>query len=441
MALTTVRAEAGNERTRRYWQLFVIVAAAFAVRMVVVFFTYRDLPDADQFYERFGWEVGWVARALAGGHGFSSPYFPFSGPTAIVPPLYTWLLALVFRLFGIYSLTSGFVILTINSLFSALTCISVYFSAKYFLNEGSAKAAACFWALYPFAIYFSAGRVWEYALTSLLFTTSFCIAQRIHRTANGWAWLGWGALCGLTALSNPATLSTLPFLLALALWQVRSSGGQWLVKGIFTLAATLAVLTPWTVRNFHVLGTFCPVRDNFWLEFYAENGGDASLDPSFDHPSSNPAEMKKFLAVGEPAFLSEKKALAIRYFHEHPEFFADMTLRRIRYYWTGYWNFSAEELHEQPYEPFNVFYVCSMSFLMLLGVQRLWRTNRTAVLPYLALITAFPITYYMTHPLMDYRQPIEPAIVVLAIAGAMTFRRAEAVDWVGAETTLVQEAE
>ena len=53
-----------------------IVLAAFAIRLVVVFFSYRDLPDADKLYEQFGWEMGWIARALASGHGFSSPYFP-----------------------------------------------------------------------------------------------------------------------------------------------------------------------------------------------------------------------------------------------------------------------------------------------------------------------------------------------------------------------------
>ena len=47
--------------------------------MVVVFFTYRSLPDADKFYEAFGWEMGWIARALASGHGYSSPYTPGPG--------------------------------------------------------------------------------------------------------------------------------------------------------------------------------------------------------------------------------------------------------------------------------------------------------------------------------------------------------------------------
>jgi hypothetical protein len=197
---------AGQKGSSR-WLLPIIILAAFAIRLVVVCFTYRDLPDADKYYEQFGWEMGWIARALASGHGFSSPYYPLSGPTAIESPLYPGLLAVVFKLFGIYSLTSGFIILSINSLLSALTCIPVYFSAKYSLGARGAWVAAWVWAFYPFAIYFSAGRVWEYALTGLLFATCFCIAQRIHHTKNLFAWLGWGALCGLTALSN--SVSTL----------------------------------------------------------------------------------------------------------------------------------------------------------------------------------------------------------------------------------------
>jgi hypothetical protein len=60
---------------------------------------------------------------------------------------------------------------------------------------------------------------------------------------------------------------------------------------------------------------------------------------------------------------------------------------------------------------------------MLRGARRLWRVNLTALLPYLVLICIFPITYYITHPLMDYRQPIEPAIIVLAVAGAFPWKR------------------
>jgi 4-amino-4-deoxy-L-arabinose transferase-like glycosyltransferase len=414
-------------------KLSLIVLSAFAIRMVVVVFTYRDLPDADKFYEAFGWEMGWIARAMASGHGFSSPYYPITGPTAMQPPLYPTLLSLVFRAFGIYSLTSGFVILSINSLLSSLTCIPVYFSAKFSIGKRAAIVAAWVWALYPFAIYFSAGRVWEYSLTGLLFSISFCIAQRIHRAHNPLAWLGWGALVGLTALSNPSTLSTFPFLLALALYQVHKSGNRWFIKGALTALAAIAVLTPWTIRNVRAVGVLCPVRDNFWLEVYDDNGGDASLDPSFAHPSSNPDEMRKWLSMGEAAFLAEKRQLAIDYIRQHPMFPVKKTIHRFFYYWTGYWSLSMKELREQPYEPGNIFQVVCVTTFMLLGIRRRWRTDRMSVMPYLVLICFFPITYYITHPLMDYRQPIEPAIIVLAVAGAIPLR------WLGASQLALAE--
>ncbi len=221
---------------------------------------------------------------------------------------------------------------------------------------------------------------------------------------------------------------------------MRAAGGRWLFKGVVTSVGLIAILTPWTVRNYRALGILCPVRDNFWLEVYDDNGGDESLDPSFAHPASNPVEMQKWLTMGEPAFLAEKKALALDYLHKHPDFAIRKTFRRIFYYWTGFWSLSAQELREQPYEPGNIFYVSCITFLMLRGIRRFWRLNRTGVLPYLVLICVFPITYYMTHPLMDYRQPIEPAIIVLAIAGTVPWRVKEQASskvlsdqWIGAE--------
>ena len=428
------------------WSLPVIVLAAFAVRLVVVFSCYRDLPDADKFYEQFGWEMGWVARALASGHGFSSPYWPWSGPTAMQPPLYPTLLSLVFRLFGVYTLTSGFVILSLNSLMSALTCIPIYFSAKYSLSKRGGIVVASIWAFYPFAIYFSAGRVWEYSLTGLLFTTCFCIAQRIHTTSNPLAWLGWGALYGVTAMSNPSVLSTLPFLFLLAVYKAYRSNRRWFLNGVLTTLATIAVLAPWTVRNYRALGILCPVRDNFWLEVYDDNTGDASLDPNFAHPASNPVEMHKFLTMGEAAFLAEKHDLAVQYISHYPEFAIHKTFRRILYYWTGYWSLSAQEIREQPYEPANIFYVGCITLLMLRGIRRLWILNRTALLPYLVLVVIFPMTYYITHPLMDYRQPIEPAILVLVASGLFPWRRLQSgssdlplkhlQEWIGGERAL-----
>jgi 4-amino-4-deoxy-L-arabinose transferase-like glycosyltransferase len=428
MPMSTI--EELETRPKRHWVVSALsdndprhaipltMLVALVIRMVVVCCSFGNLPDADQHYERFGWEVGWVARALASGHGFSSPYYPLSGPTALVPPLYTGLLAGIFRLFGIYSLKSGFIILSINSVFSTLTCIPMYFLAKHSLGERGAKIACWAWALYPFAIYFSAHRVWEYSLTVLLFTTCLCIAQRIPRSARPVAWLGFGAFYGLTALSNPAVLAVLPFLLALALWKVRERGGRWLSKGVLTVVGTVLVISPWTVRNYRALHVICPVRDNFWLEFYAGNFGDTSdPNPPVAHPASDAIEMQKYVSMGETAYMNEKHALAVDFVSHHPMFFAYVTLRRVVYYWTGFWSFSREYMHREPFELPNIFFCGIVTLLMLRGALRFWRQNREAALPYLILIAIFPLTYYITHPWMDFRQPIEPAVLILVIAG------------------------
>ncbi len=425
-----------SEHTSR-WMLPRVILAAFAIRLVVVFFSYRGLPDADKQFEQFGWEVGWVARALANGRGFSSPFFTASGPTAMVSPLYTFLLSGVFRLFGVYSLTSAFFILSVNSLFSSLTCIPVYFSAKFSLGSRGATLACWAWAFYPFAIYFSAGRVWEYSLTSLLFTCCFCIIQRIHTSTRLIEWLGFGLLYGLTANSNPAVLSSLPFLLMVALWKVYKSGGRWLFYGVLTVVGVIAAVTPWTIRNYRVLHVLCPIRDNYWSNIYAGNIQDTIPDryPFFrsNEPCTNPVEMQKYLTNGEVAYFGERHTQAEDFIRHHPLPVAIASLRRLVMYWTGYWSFSRDYLESEPTELPLMFMLICITGLMLRGVSRFWRENPDAGLPYFVLITVFPLTYYLSLALMDYRQPIEPAVVVLVIAGLFPFRNMNSNEWIGAE--------
>jgi hypothetical protein len=200
------------------------------------------------------------------------------------------------------------------------------------------------------------------------------------------------------------------------------------------LLAVVFVITPWTVRNYRVLHVLCPVRDNYWHEFYAANYGDSfDLMPPEKHPADNPVEMQKFLAMGETAYIADAHKLAIDYVSQHPAFFVRLTFRRIIYYWTGFWSFSPAFIQEEPTELPLMFYDICVTLLMLRGVRRLWVSDRNALLPYLMMIIIFPLSYYITHPLMDFRQPIEPAIVVLAIAGAVPFRRTPVLQLVEAE--------
>ncbi len=394
-----------------------MVAAAFLIRMIVVALVVRDLPDPTREFEQFGWEMGWVARSIAIGHGFSSPFFPLTGPTALVPPLYPYLLAGVFRVFGVYSLHSGLAILTFNSLASALTCIPVDLLARDTAGPRTARWAAWAWVVYPFSIYYST-LVWEWALTALLFTTCLWLLTRLHTRPRMFSWIGFGVLYGLAALVNPAVLSVLPFLFLIPLWKLRRAQRPWLLRAALTTITVVAVLTPWTVRTYRTMHVLVPIRDNYWLEFYAGNTADSfESNVAWAHPASNPGEMRAFLLQGETAYLAAKHRLAVDSVTGHPGRFAFATLRRIIRYWTGFWSFSARYLHKEPLDVPNVFFCSAITIFMLRGMHRLWRNNRAAALPFVVLLAVFPIPYYLSHASMDYRQPIEPAIVILAIGG------------------------
>jgi hypothetical protein len=410
---------------RQLSKLLVMVGVAWALRMVVAVLVFHDISDPVRHYEQFGNEVGWIARSIARHQGFSSPFFTLTGPTALLPPLYPFLLSVIFRALGIYSAKSALAILTLNSLLSSLTCVPIYLATRLSLNARVALFAGWGWAIYPFAIYFSADRVWEYSLTSLLLTTCFWLALSLHIHPHPVRWLGFGVLYGFTGLSNPAVSSLFPVLLLLPLWKLWKlrRAGSWfssdvLRNGLLAAAGILVVLTPWTIRNYRTMHVLCPVRDSFWYEFWSANNGDSS-DPTlpWTHPASNPVEMQLYQSLGEIGYVARKHDLAMDYITHHPGFFLRISLRRVAYYWTGFWSLSQQYKVQEPLQLPNVFYCTSLTLLLLVGARDWWRKDRAAALPYLLAIAIFPIAYYLSHPLMDYRQPIEPEIVILVVVG------------------------
>src|SRR5256885_12413072 len=102
-----------------------LLPLSFALQIAAIglLHQYRVRPGNDHF--EFGWEMGRVARSIAQGHGFSSPYDGNTGPTAWEPPLYPFLMAGLFKLFGICSPLSPWGLLILNSLFTTPTSTPV----------------------------------------------------------------------------------------------------------------------------------------------------------------------------------------------------------------------------------------------------------------------------------------------------------------------------
>jgi hypothetical protein len=165
------------EERSRFRAPWVIFWVAFGLRVGVILVSHQYKVRTDQANFNFGFEAGRIARALVTGHGYANPFNGNSGPTAWLPPLYPLLLAGVFKVFGVYTRASGFVILALNSLFSAAVVPAVYeigarcFDAKGIARRASVKAtpvglwAAWVWAVYPAALQYAVHWIWEMSLT------------------------------------------------------------------------------------------------------------------------------------------------------------------------------------------------------------------------------------------------------------------------------------
>src|SRR5271155_131101 len=107
----------GEEPGGTFKAPWAVFWAAFLVRVayLTLAHTYRIRSFDDHML--FGEEMGRIARALATGYGFSDPFRGHTGPSAWVGPLFPLLLAAVFKLFGVFTPLSAWVILTLDSLF------------------------------------------------------------------------------------------------------------------------------------------------------------------------------------------------------------------------------------------------------------------------------------------------------------------------------------
>jgi 4-amino-4-deoxy-L-arabinose transferase-like glycosyltransferase len=395
--------------------IIVVVALLFRLALILALDTYHFDPARDHY--RFGREFGRVARSIASGQGFGSPFHGPSGPTAILPPVYPYVLAGVFRLFGIYSALSGFATLTLQSLSSALTCLVTFYIGEKSFSRTVGKAAAWVFAFNPFGIYISVEWVWETALSTLLVSLVFLETLYLQHSTRRRDWLAFGLLCALTALTNPAVIAALPFL---GLWLWRWLREQRAHPGPLIGTATLVFLltaAPWLVRNYLVFHQVMPFRSNFGLELrlgnYPDGMGTRALAM---HPSQNNRELEKYRRMGEIAYIAEKKREAIQFIARHPRTFLKLTVLRFLMWWTGEeWKIHGTSRLAPWGTAGQIFGFGMESALAFMGLALAARTGNRHALLYAIFLVCYPLAYYVTFPELRFRHPLEPIMTVLCV--------------------------
>ena len=394
----------------------VAAATAFAVRLALILIrrTYV-FPPGDPFF--FGMETGSIARALASGEGFASPFRGSTGPTAWIAPIYPALCAAIFKVLGVYSQASAIAILAVNSVFSALTCFAIGGIARRTVGERIGIVSAFLWAVLPHFAKWPTEWVWDMALSSLLAGMAMWLTLEIAQKSTSQRWFLYGVLWALITLTNPALLTLLP--IALVWLYIHRRGAEFWPSAIHCAVVCCLLVAPWMVRNRVAMGHWVFVRDNFGFELHLGNfHGSNGMGWRGMHPAGNPAEYAKYVKLGELAYIEQAGQAAREFIREYPGEFAHLCWVRL----TGFWDGTPMGYSPNPW-PWTPATFLVMSTLALAGL--VWATAaRVHGVTLLWWIVVYPLPYYITYPQARYRHAIEPVMMVLSVyvAGAIISR-------------------
>jgi Dolichyl-phosphate-mannose-protein mannosyltransferase len=407
----------------------LIVVVALGARLAFAWDQTHKIPTDVLASASFDQETGSIAKSVATGKGFSSPYGRDTGPTAWLAPVYPLLVAGTFRILGVATLSSFYFLVALNILFSAGTCVPIYLLAKRVAGVGVGSTAAWLWALYPNAIMIPFEWIWDTSLSALLAATILWATLELSESNRWRDWRGYALLWGFTLLTNPAIGSLLPFLLGWAgyrQWRRNPLHAQaWARRPAAALGLAILCCVPWTIRNYSVFHRFVPLRSNFAFELYI--GNNENYDEKYRHmpgPITKDRETLRYLRMGEMPFLDEERRKATRFIETHPRMELVLFGDRFAAFWSGT-PFAWETFLAADSWLLRGLILCAvLSGLGALGgtVVLLWKRS-AYTFPLAVCPVVFPLVYYVTHTSLRYRHPIDPVVVLLtAVAGGAVWQ-------------------
>jgi len=246
-----------RQLVRQHFRFFLVLTfAAFALRLFFIFrfpaitadsFLYGDIAK------------NWLQRGIygLGGNGIS--------PTYLRMPGYPAFLAVVFKIFGMEHYRA---VLIVQMFFDVGTCFLIGDMARRAISDRAAKAAFVWAALCPFLANYAAAALAE---TLEIFFTALALDLALiglevltSKAKAGWPWLACGMAIGVAILFRPdGGLLLAAIALYLAWVGLQRSTGRMLTAELILVASTLAMLFPWTIRNWRTFHRFEPLAPRY----------------------------------------------------------------------------------------------------------------------------------------------------------------------------------
>ena len=308
---------------RRHWiSLSLLALAALAVRVIYLL----QADDSPLFYHPIVDARTYVRTALHLAEGqWPGPPQPFWQP-----PLYPYLLAGSFALFGEdYHLPR-----LAQALSGTAVCLLVLHLGRRAFPPAVGWIAAGAAALYGPFLYFE-GELLPAALAVFLNTLALTALLWAGGGRSTWRWLAAGLLLGVTALNVPSVLLFVPLALAWARLRARASLPA---LGALVLGVILAV-SPVTLRNRIVGGEWVPISYNAGINFYIGNNPESERTTRI-RPGR---DWQELTAMPERQAGITEKGASSRYFigrsldflAADPGSYLILQLRKLHQFWRG----------------------------------------------------------------------------------------------------------
>lgn len=212
-----------------------------------------------------------LARALARGEPFG---------TTDVPWGYAYFVALFYRLFP----DAPWAAVTAQVFVNALTPWLLYRLARPAVGHRIAALAAWIVAVFSFNTIYASTQTSD-SICTVLFLLSLLCFVHAHNTGRTWAYAAAGMLAGLTPQFRP-NMILLPVLVigGYLLWPPPRSRRR-VMHGAVFMAAMIAMLMPWIIRNYRYTGMIQPTSTHSGIQLWY---GTLQVGPYLESRAHNP---------------------------------------------------------------------------------------------------------------------------------------------------------
>lgn len=352
------------------------------------------------------WELSAIAISLYNGEGFANPYMIDTGPTAHLPPVYPYLIGLIYKIFDLTP-KAGLISMQVMVVTGALMlALLPWISKKLGLGvqtgiiAGTGGALLSGWSGHG-----------EFITAILMGLILVVFVRRWTEQQYSWgASILLGFAIGVAFHVQPALLTVIVGCLIFELWWSKNHK-KWVHVSVLVLGIVLASI-PWGWRNYATFESVFFIRSNFGLELRMGNheGAAAAMevmdaqDNEHRHPAAHIADAKQLREIGEIAYMQGAKDEALQWIKANPVEFSRLTVLRAANLWFG-------PLHK----PEAMLGVSALTVLTILGA---WLSFRGITIPQraglLIPLATYPLVYYFVAYMPRYRSPIDWVLYLLA---------------------------